>query len=366
MSLPGMSSPPPGLPVRGGGEAMAEYLLAHGIRHLAYGGMAELRDLFTLTEDRLLTAYPRSKMRWIMLSYHRLFRNGVVELAGRRKRLYADHTTVLLDLARPVVTVVPAERPLDVEGFRYGVWTQGEGVIRNVGSTRGCSWLALHTRGWHPFRSEPDRLEVEVLADGGPLVPAGAFDRGFLFRVDPPRDHIETLRLRSVVTPPATVQAAASGPPLGLDVASVELAAERSATELATRRWAQTVSGELVPEQVWDRDGFYDDFGWTDGAGRLGSLRWDVPPGCHRLVVTLHPVHPLATDPDHLAVRVLANGVELERVETTPTSLSFGLYHGLDRVEELRILSSVFVPRELSGSSDERVLGVPVRSLRLE
>lgn len=366
MSLPGMSSPPPGLPVRSGGEAMAEYLLGQGIRHLAYGGMAELRDLFTLTEDRLLSAYPRSKMRWIMLDYHRLYREGVLQLAGSRKRLYADRTTVLLDLAQRVVTAVPAERRQDFDGFRDGVWTTGEGLVSNLGPTHGCSWLALHTRGWHPFSAEPDRIAVEVLADGQPLAPAGAFDRGFLFRVEPPRDRIHTLRLRSTATPPDEVGAAPSSPPLGLDVASVELATDRESAVLATRSRRQPVEGELAPDAVWDRTGFYDDFGWTDGCGLLTSLAWEVPAGSRRLVLTLHPAHPQGTNPGRLGVRVLVNGVELRTGATTATELRFDLYHGLRRIEEVRVLSSTFVPRQLTGNPDNRTLGVPIRSLRLE
>jgi len=366
MSLPGMSSPPPGLPVRSGAEAMAEYLVGHGIRHLAYGGVAELRDLFTLTEDRLLTAYPRSKMRWIMLDYHRLYRQGVLQLAAHRKRLYADRTTVLLDLGRRVVTVVPSERPQDVEGFRDGVWTSGEGVVRNLGPTRACSWLALHTRGWHPLHADPDRLAVEVLADGEPLTPAGPFHHGFLFRVEPPRDHIDTLVVRSRAIPPASVGAAPAGPPLGLDVASVELAPDRESAILATRGRRQPLAGELAPETVWERAGFYGDFGWTNGSALLTSLAWEVPAGSRHLVVTLHPVHPHRASPGRLGVRVLVNGVELEPDAAAGDELRFGLYRDLQQVEEVRVLSSTFVPRELTGNPDDRTLGVPIRSLRFE
>ena len=253
-----------------------------------------------------------------------------------------------------------------MEGFRDGVWTAGEGVIRSLGETRGCAWLALHTRGWHPLRSEPEKLRVEVVADGRPLVPAGTFEHGFLFRLDPPLDRIDTLRVRSAAIPPEAVGAAASGPPLGLDVASVELADERSVAALATRHWSQPVTGPLQPEQVWDRSGFYRDFGWTDGVGRLGSLLWEVPSGSRRLVLDLHPVHPLGAAPDRLGVRLLVNGVELERGVSHATAIPFRLHRGLGTIEEVRILSSTFVPRELNGSADERTLGVPVRSLRLE
>jgi hypothetical protein len=106
MSLPGMAGLPPGLPIDRGSDAVAEYLLGHDIRYLAYGGMGDLEDLLDLTEEDIRARYPASKTRWVMLRYHQRYRHVVRELAATRKRLYFDGRTVVLDLAESVSTLV--------------------------------------------------------------------------------------------------------------------------------------------------------------------------------------------------------------------------------------------------------------------
>ncbi|NOZ78552.1 MAG: hypothetical protein GXP48_05125, partial [Acidobacteria bacterium] len=112
MSLPGFSSPPPGLPIDGGaGGAVSRYLLAHGVRFIAYGGVRSVHDLLELTAFDIRARYPRSKMRWAMLTYHELFRKIILELAVSRKVLYADGRRVVLDLATRDHAVVPGAVP---------------------------------------------------------------------------------------------------------------------------------------------------------------------------------------------------------------------------------------------------------------
>ena len=365
-SLPGMAGLPPGLPVFAGGEEVASYLQAHSIRYLAYGGVAQLRDLFTLTEDRILDKYPRSRMRWAMLRYHQRYRQTVEELARSRKRLYADSTTVLLDLSQRVFTVVPSERGADAEGFHDGVWTSGDAVIRNLGCTSCGPFVVVRSMGWHPLGDDLERLELVVEIDGRPLEPLRAGPSGLLYRLPHGASSCDQIRLRSRALAPAQVGARAGGPRLGVDVQAIEIGPDESIVEQPIRTVRQKLPSPFEPEQVERRTGFLYDFGWTDGAATFSAIDLAVGRGERYLVLRLHPVHPYGADTERLGLDVAVNGVGLvlERVEGLDHF--FRLYDNVREINKIRISSATFIPNELNGSADLRTLGVPLDTVRLE
>jgi hypothetical protein len=363
MSLPGMSSLPPGLPVFAEPETVADYLQAHSIRYLAYGGMARLHDLFTLTEDRILDKYHRSKTRWAMLRYHRRFRDVVRSLASTRKRLYFDDGAVALDLAQHVLTVVPRERAQDLEGFRDDAWTGNEAIIRGLECDPCGAFVLVETMGWHPFTGDRERLGLRVFADGRRLRHVSSEGTRHLFRIEPARRRVDGLRLRVRPVDPATVGAAAAGPALGLDVRTVQLGATAAIADRRSRTLVQPIEGVLHPSEVWKREGFYKDFAWTDGDATLDAIDWPLPDGHNAVAITLHPVHPFGSEWDRLELAVAVNGIELRGHDLDERRAVFRLYEPITAINRIRITSSTFVPNELHGSNDTRTLGVPLASI---
>ncbi len=99
--VPGAASPPPGWPARQSGEALAKFLLSHGIRYLAYSyadGASETDG--AAAEQR---ANPKNS-QWIRaeaeiaLAAHHQYE----DLGRSRRHLYDDGHSFLLDLATPV------------------------------------------------------------------------------------------------------------------------------------------------------------------------------------------------------------------------------------------------------------------------
>jgi hypothetical protein len=366
MSLPAMAGLPPGLPVSSGGEAVARYLTDKSIRYLAYGGVGALHDLLALTEEQILIRYPRSKMRWVMLRYHQRYRKAVEDLANSRKRLYSDPANVLLDLKTRVTTIVPRERTESLEGFIGGVWTTGDSAIHDIGCEPCGRFLVLTTNGWHPYGRDADRLGLCLEADGRPLELMRTTEHGFLFRMPAGADRVGELRIRSEVIAAGSTGSASETDQLGVDVRAIEISDHSSIADRPIQRAAVTLAGVLRPERIWGRAGFYRDFNWTNGDGFFGGLSWPVRGGKTELVLSLFKAHPFGADWSRLDVRVEVNGVELPFLRAEGFDLHFALYENLREISTLRIRSSTFVPRELNGSTDERVLGIPVREVRLE
>lgn len=360
MSLPGQSSPPPGLPVFEGAEAVARYLENAGVTHVAYGGVGDLRRLLDLSERQILERYPRVKMRWVILRYHQRYQAVIRRLMQSRKRLYDDPPRVLLDLGRRVGTIVPAESPEQVRGFVGEEWTGREAILESPPCPHGTRYLKVSTHGWRPRGCEVGATEVTVAADGRPLQLEQHGENELLFSFDSPVDQVDELRISAPVFRPGEI-GAAIGPAVGLDIASVELAATSSDLAPPTRRTIQTVRGPLAPQRVWDRSGFHADFNWTDGDASLSGLRWPVPASAATFVVHLSPVHPRRESID---LEVAVNGLDLELIGTDGWTWRYAIYDGLEAIEAIRLRSSTFVPRRVTGAPDDRRLGVPV--LRLE
>ena len=96
--VPGAASPPPGWPSRQSGDALAQFLLAHGIRYLAYSYADGASETDAAAADQ--SANPKNS-QWIRseaeiaLAAHRQYE----DLGRTRRHLYDDGHSFLLDLA---------------------------------------------------------------------------------------------------------------------------------------------------------------------------------------------------------------------------------------------------------------------------
>jgi hypothetical protein len=363
MGIPGMASPPPGMPLRGG-QALAEYLLSKDIRYLAYTYYPEKggESLLNLTPEMITRRYPRSRVRWAMLRNHEDFHATVKELMTTRKRLFDSNDNVLLDLASRVVTVVPGEPRAGLEGFDELGWTDGTGTIRNVTipEPRGSNLLRVRTHGWHPLRSDPDALDPRAFLDGAPMTLVDADASGFLFEFQGSGRPTGSIRIESQTIEPGQIGARDSGRSLGIDIRALELfaPAERTPPEIETVQ--QPVGPTIRPQQVILARNFYLDNNWTTGEGVISGISYRVRETDRHLVVSCTPSHPFLKDLERIGLRVFVNGIELYFKGAKDRDFYFTLYQGLAEVNEIRLLSSTFVPSEMGFGADSRALGVPV------
>lgn len=92
---PGGASPPPGMPLSQGSEALADYLLGHSIRYVAYSYASEANYPKTLAVRLGPESHPLTRATTARTF---TFQNYVSELGATRRRLYDDGTDFVLDL----------------------------------------------------------------------------------------------------------------------------------------------------------------------------------------------------------------------------------------------------------------------------
>jgi hypothetical protein len=106
---PGPVSPPPYLPFGEGPEALARYLLGHGVRYVAYCdgpppayiGTAQAQALNSLSQGIRYVAYcDRGPLPGDPEDRNAII-DDLAKLAPTRKQLYADKGIHVLDLATP-------------------------------------------------------------------------------------------------------------------------------------------------------------------------------------------------------------------------------------------------------------------------
>jgi hypothetical protein len=222
-------------------------------------------------------------------------------------------------------------------------------------------YVILRTRGRHPAWETPGGVEVRV-ADR--VLPEHERRHGVaVFTLSSPPAEPFDLHLDSATIDPAQIGARSDGPRLGADVTAIELVQRPELAGTPTASLSQPISGPLAPETVWQRQGWYADFGWTDGEGILEGLRWSMPQDADRLVLELYPVHRHSKSPRRFGLRLEVDGLELEPVAYAPRQVVFRLPPVMDMIHTVRIRSATFVPGDEGRSDDTRTLGVPVRRL---
>jgi hypothetical protein len=94
---PGCASLPPGWPIKEDGEALAEYLLSHSIRYLAYTytGNVQLSDCLRVSTN------PVHRSGWLTVEYesYLLANKQYLELGQSRRKIYDDGKVFILDLS---------------------------------------------------------------------------------------------------------------------------------------------------------------------------------------------------------------------------------------------------------------------------
>lgn len=367
MGFAGMSSPPPGLPLFAGSEAVAAYLRDSGVRYLAYtydppnGEMS----LLNLNEGEIAQRYPKSRTRWAMLRYHRDLDASVRALMRGYRREFDSGREVVLDLEHRVESIVPPPAGSRVEGLGEHGWSQPHVSVSGLrlAPTGPAPALVVRTRGWDPRGTDPEQVQPRLRVDGIdlPLVATGpqhfAFDLSAI-------SALTTFSLEIAPLRPDAFGAAAGS--LGLDLAAIEMVENRHALGPATRTPRQPLATRIDPATVRDRSGFYQDNNWTNGQGVLRFLDVALTPDQRTLVLACRGGHPWLGELDRLRLRVLVNGIELRFLTRRGLELAFALPEGVSRIEEIRIVSATFVPAEAGTSRDTRTLGFPVDFIDLE
>ncbi len=332
-SMPGITSPPPGMPFAGGPEKIAAYLERQGVRYVAYGSRSDDRELLELSESDIRFRYPRARSRWAFLGFHREFHRTVHELSFTRARLADRSDGVVLDLAARALKLPLLEAPERLEGFTPDGWSAGSARIRlDYERTEEDRFLRVLLA--------PSGGDVRVLVDGRALPLARREPSALVFDLAGAPIRLGRLSLEG---PPVEI--------LGLaTVARTEDVPQIGPVP-------QRVDASLEISRAEWRSGFWAD-DWTGGNGVLANLDWPVPDGTTELAVEIGAGPP--GPPEAAGLRVVVNGKELEGIGAKNGVHAFRIPPGLSIIRRIRIVSKTFVPNEAGQNHDGRRLGVAV------
>jgi hypothetical protein len=313
--------------------------------------MAGIEDLFTVSKKDIVARQVDSRTRWVMLRGHEHYRGAIIELAGTRKRLFDDGSTVVLDLESRMRTVVPAEAPRLVSGFADDVWTNGDATLRI--QPAGGSFVVLRTHGWRASGADTADIGLEVSAGDHTLRPVRHTGDCFVFRTQTRIDAIDSLRVRSTTLPWAEIGAAPSAGSLGLDIKAVEIS-DRDTADIDIATALQPVSGTIRPRDVWQRVGFQEGGRFTESA-ELRGLELAVGPEVAHLVVRTSAAHA------GRRLRVLLNGIEVRTIGSSEREVTFRIYRPLREVNRITFVSpggSIAIESiRLAGATDRTQAG---------
>lgn len=328
------------MPFFRGPEPLSDYLLAEGVRYLAYGDRRGGGSLLELTEDTIRFRYPLSKSRWALLSFHRDFHRNVRELSFTRLRLADRPDAFVLDLGSRALRLPILEAPERLSGFDADGRTEGAARIRlDYDRAEGDRFLRV------VFPERPTSPGIRGFLDGTPLPVVHDDGTGVVFDLSGVSKRIGTLSLEgppAEVTGVATVARPEEAPLVGPPPQLVE-----GPLEIAAVSWKSGIWGDR----------------WTNGDALLSNLDWTPKPGETDLVLELSAGPPGALE--QADVRVLVNGVPLERVGAAGGDFRFRLAPDRRPIRRIRILSKTWVPKEAGQSEDARRLGVTVARVRL-
>lgn len=124
---------------------------------------------------------------------------------------------------------------------------------------------------------------------------------------------------------------------------------------------------KIVPKEVdLILKNFYDDFIWTNGDGRIIDMRYDVKAEDKYLVLKTFGWNPLKNDLNKLGLKIVTNGSSLKFSHVKDNAFYFFLDKTFKEINEIQIISSTFVSKELGINDDARRLGIDVASIEIK
>jgi len=125
---------------------------------------------------------------------------------------------------------------------------------------------------------------------------------------------------------------------------------------------------KIIPKEIDSKlENFYgDDFIWTNGNGIIFDIKYDIKPEDNYLVLKTFGWNPFKNDLKKMCLNIITNGSVLKFSHQKENALYFILDKNIKQINEIQIISSFFIPKELKINNDTRRLGIDVASIEIE
>jgi len=115
----------------------------------------------------------------------------------------------------------------------------------------------------------------------------------------------------------------------------------------------------------FERENFYEDRMWTNGYGVIKGIDYKITPLDKYLVIATNGSNPFRNNLEKLKLRIFVNGAELRFVRQEGVSYCFELDRSIKEINEIRIQSSTFIPKQFGINNDDRTLGIDLVSISI-
>jgi hypothetical protein len=279
-----------------------------------------------------------------------------------RKYKYSNEALYLYKISKKDLTsrvIYPLERKDDLVNFHNGLWTNGNGIIRNVNYPLkpGDRFVRIETKGNIPGMHETGWPKPVLYIDGIKQTFCAKTRNSFVFRITKGIQLIRELRIVSDTFVPREKGINNDDRVMGMDVSAVVID-------------DKSLANVIYPMEIKeDLSHFHRDGVWTDGNGIIRNIHFELKPSDRFISIQTFGWNPFLHENKHKNKRsgpaLYINGIKQTFYAKTKNSFVFQIVGGIHILREIRIVSDTFIPDEVGLSNDKRRLGVDVASIEI-
>ncbi|MBI4234976.1 hypothetical protein HY604_01610 [Candidatus Peregrinibacteria bacterium] len=134
-------------------------------------------------------------------------------------------------------------------------------------------------------------------------------------------------------------------------------------------RYDYFTKNKIIRPKNYPLTNFYNDSYWTDGNGLIGGLNLKMHPDNTYLILKTGGHNPLRGDLESLGLQIFINDIELKFSKKEGEDYYFEVnpkIKELKEINEIRIKSSTFKPKDFGINDDERPLGIDVNYIMIK
>lgn len=271
---------------------------------------------------------------------------------------YPFETTFYLHQAKSSLlsrkVIYTEERQEDLVNFHDVDWTNGNGIIRNIHILLDPEdrFLVLRTKGWNPFLRNHAWGVPELHVNGTALPFYSRRKDSYTYDMGGDPKVLEEIRILSPTFVPRDLGFGDDPRSLGVDVAS-----------LAIMRHCED---HLIYPYLIHRDlkNFHDTT-FTDGNGIIQNIGYLLKPEKRFVILHTYGWNPFLKENRWAAPGLYLDGIRQRFQRKVGNAYVYAIEGSPEGINEIRIVSPTFVPKEQGINEDPRDLGVDVHFIEI-
>lgn len=314
--------------------------------------LMKFKNAFVLSRNRLHAPFFDS-IDEIHLRVGNFVKSGNIP----RKYKYSHEALYLYKVSKEDLTsrvFYPLEREDDLVNFYNGVWTNGNGIIRNIDYQLKPEdrFVRIETNGGIPGMHETRWPKPELYINGIKQTFYAKSKNSFVFRIARGIRFIQTLRIVSDTFVPKKKGVNNDARVLGMDVTAVFID-------------DKCLANVIYPMEFKEDLSHFHGAVWTDGNGIIRNIHYELKPSDRFISIQTRGWNPFFRDNKWSAPELYINGIKQAFYSKTKNSFVFQIVGGIRVVRKIRIVSDTFIPKEIGMSNDKRRLGVDVALIEI-